>query len=79
MLRPARLFRNRAGLPAMYETVEDLKVPLKMPHEERFHNFINHLRGEEDLCVTTHQALVVQNILDAIAESDRTGKEVRLG
>ncbi|HEY0257920.1 MAG TPA: Gfo/Idh/MocA family oxidoreductase, partial [Candidatus Methylacidiphilales bacterium] len=77
-LRPAKLFRNRPGLPAMYETVEELKVPLKMPHEERFHNFINHLRGEEELCVTSHQALVVQQILDGIAESSRTGKEVRL-
>jgi len=77
-LRPARLFRNRAGLPAMYEVVEELVLPLKMPHEDRFHNFINYLRGEEDLCVPTQQALVVQKILDGIAESNRTGKEVRL-
>jgi predicted dehydrogenase len=53
-------------------------VALKMPHQERFHNFINHLRGEEELCVTTQQALVVQKILDAIGESSRSGKEVRL-
>ena len=77
-LRPARLFRARPGLPAMYEVVDELKVPLKMPHQERFHNFINHLRGQEELCVTSHQALVVQKILDGIAESNRTGKEVRL-
>lgn len=77
-LRPAKLFRGSAGLPATYEIVDDLKVALKMPHQERFHNFINHLRGEEELCVTTQQALVVQKILDAIAESSRTGKEVRL-
>jgi predicted dehydrogenase len=77
-LRPARLYRGSAGLPATYEIVDDFKMSLKMPHQERFHNFINHLRGEEELCVTTHQALVVQKILDAIAESNRTGKEVRL-
>jgi predicted dehydrogenase len=77
-LRPARLFRNGAGLSAKYEIVDDPKVALKMPHQERFHNFINHLRGEEELCVSTHQALVVQKILDAIAESNRTGREVRL-
>jgi predicted dehydrogenase len=77
-MRPAKLFRGSAALPSTYEIVDDLKVALKMPHQERFHNFINHLRGEEELCVTTHQALVVQRILDAIAESNRTGKEVRL-
>jgi predicted dehydrogenase len=77
-VRPARLYRGSAGLPGNFETVEDPKVPLKMPHQERFHNFINHLRGEEELCVTPHQALVVQKILDAIAESSRTGQEVRL-
>jgi predicted dehydrogenase len=77
-LRPAKLFRGSAGLPATYEIVDELKMSLKMPHQERFHNFINYLRGEEELCVTTHQALVVQKILDAIAESNRTGKEVRL-
>ena len=77
-LRPAKLFRGSAGLPATYEIVDELKIALKMPHQERFHNFINYLRGEEELCVTAHQALVVQRILDAIAESNRTGKEVRL-
>ncbi len=76
-LRPARLFRG-GTFPTAYEVVDDLKMNLSMPHQERFHNFINHLRGEEELCVTTHQALVVQKILDAIAESNLTGKEVRL-
>lgn len=78
MVRPARLFRASAGLPATYEIVDELKMNLKMPHQERFHNFINHLRGEEELCVSTQQSLVIQKILDGIAESNRTGKEVRL-
>lgn len=77
-VRPARLFRGSAALPATYEIVDELKVTLKMPHQDRFHNLINHLRGEEELCVSTHQALVVQKILDGIAESSRTGKEVLL-
>jgi predicted dehydrogenase len=76
-LRPAKLFRG-GTFPAPYEVVDDLKMTLKMPHQERFHNFINHLRGEEELCVTPEQALTVQKILDAIAESNSTGKEVRL-
>jgi predicted dehydrogenase len=77
-LRPARIFRGSAALPSTYEIVDELKMNLKMPHQERFHNFVNYLLGEEELCVTTHQALVVQKILDAIAESSRTGREVRL-
>jgi predicted dehydrogenase len=77
-LRPARLFRGSTGQPATYEIADELKVALKMPHQDRFHNFINHLRGEEELCVSTQQALVVQKILDGIAESNRTAKEVRL-
>ncbi len=67
-VRPARLYRGSAGLPATYEIVDELKIALKMPHEDRFHNFINHLLGQEELCVTSQQALVVQKILDAIAE-----------
>lgn len=77
-LRPARLFRAGTASPASYEIIDEIDVPLKMPHQERFHNFINHLRGEEELCVTLEQALVVQKILDGIAESSRTGKEVRI-
>lgn len=77
-LRPARLFKAGTGSPVAYEIADQINVPLKMPHQERFHNFINHLRGEEELCVTPGQALTVQRILDGIAESNRTGKEVRL-
>ena len=77
-LRPAKVFRYGKSPGANYEIVDDVKATLKMPHQERFHNFINHLLGQEELCVTTHQALTVQRILDGIAESNRTGKEVRL-
>jgi predicted dehydrogenase len=77
-LRPARLFRAVKGEPGGYETLDQLDVPLMMPHQDRLHNFVNHLRGEEELCVTSDQALAVQKILDGIAESNRTGNEVKI-
>jgi len=77
-LRPARVFKSGTAVPPAYEVLDQFDAPLKMPHLDRFHNFINYLRGEEELCVTPAQALVVQKILDAIAESNRTGREVRL-
>ena len=77
-VRPARLYRASTATPGSYEIVDEIKMDLKMPHQERFHNFINHLLGTEELCVTMQQALVVQKILDAIAESSRTGKEARV-
>jgi predicted dehydrogenase len=77
-LRPARLFRAGTGSHSDYEIIDHINVPLKMPHQDRLHNFVNHLRGEEELCVTPQQALVVQKILDGIAESNRTRREVRL-
>lgn len=53
-------------------------MDVRYPHCDRFHNFINHLLGKEELCVTLDQAVAVQKILDAIAVSASTGKEVRL-
>jgi predicted dehydrogenase len=81
-LRPAKYFRFAQvgnNKPVGYDVVEDLDAPLAMPHADRFHNFANHLLGKEELVVTTDQALTVQKILDAIAESSRLGKEVRIG
>jgi predicted dehydrogenase len=77
-LLPARIFRAGQGAPSTYEIIDQVNAPLKYPHQDRFHNFVNHLRGEEELCVTPEQALVVQKILDGIAESNRTGREVRI-
>lgn len=77
-LRPARIFRAGTSPLASYEVIDDVKAPMAFPHQDRFHNFINALRGEEKLCAPAEQALVVQKILDGIAESSRTGKEVRL-
>lgn len=72
-----KVFRHAPELGAHY-TVEKVNAPLAFPHKERFHNFINHLLGTEPLCVTMEQALVVQRILDALAESARTGGSVSL-
>lgn len=61
-----------------YHFVQELQTPIRYPHADRFHNFINHLLDGEELCVPIEQALIVQRILDAIAESATTGREVRL-
>lgn len=68
---------HRDPVNGEYHTVQDLRPQLRFPHADRFHNFINHLLDGEELCVPLDQALVVQQILDALAESSRTGREVR--
>ncbi len=72
-----RLFRPQAD-GASYVTEDELSPKIRYPHRDRFHNFINHLTEGEELCVKLEEALVVQKILDGIAESARTGHEVRL-
>lgn len=64
--------------PGVYETRTLASTPLPYPHQNRLHNFIGALLGTEALCVTPHQALQVQRALDAIYESSRLGREVRL-
>lgn len=61
-----------------YLIVQNLRSQVKYPHNDRFHNFINHILDGEELCVPLEQALTVQRILDGIAESSVTGREVRL-
>ena len=73
---PAKLFKY--GEAAREYTVIENPAAEPPYTTDRFHNFINHIRGEEELCVKPSEALVVQRILDAIAESSATGKEVRL-
>lgn len=72
---PCQLFRqnNETG---EYETVTDFDVKIPFPHGDRFHNMINHLLGREPLSTSHEEALAVQKILDAIAESTLSGKEV---
>lgn len=72
-----KVFRHDHSLGAHY-MIQNSKRAIPFPHKERFHNFINHLHGTEELCVTMDQALVVQRILDALAESAATGKAINL-
>jgi len=60
-----------------YIIVQGPIIPIRYPHGNRFHNFINHLTAGEELCVTIDQALGVQRILDALNSSAASGKEVR--
>lgn len=72
-----KIYRYDQHLGAHY-TINEPKAKIDFPHKDRFHNFINHLRGEEPLCVTMEQALCVQRILDAFALSAKTGDSVRV-
>lgn len=72
-----KLYRRDDAAKA-HVTVDDPPAPGALERPDRFHNMINHILGKEDLCVTLEQALVVQRILDALAESARTGDSVRV-
>lgn len=75
-LNPAMLYCNgEAG--SDYSVIQKLSTEIEYDHCDRFANFINHLRGEEALCVSIEEALVVQKILDGIAASCGSGREVR--
>ncbi|MDQ8202317.1 Gfo/Idh/MocA family oxidoreductase [Pelagicoccus sp. SDUM812003] len=74
---PAKLYK-RDPLDADYRTIENIAAKPGLPHCDRFHNFINHLFEDEPLIVSGEQALAVQRILDAIAESCRSGKSIDL-
>lgn len=60
----------------VFETRSDFDLPIEFPHCDRFHNLVNHVRGLEPLATTTREALAVQRILDAIAESSTTHREI---
>lgn len=76
-LYPAKVYHSDP-FNADYEVIENVKAKVPFLHCDRFHNFTNHLLGTEELCVDPQEALVVQRVLDAVAESCATGKEVRL-
>jgi predicted dehydrogenase len=61
-----------------YEVVEPQGVKIPYPHGDRFHNWIDAILGQDEAAVKPSQALAVQRILDAIYESSKSGKEVRL-
>lgn len=75
-LYPAKVFRDDPLRD--YDVIDNVKADIAYPHCDRFHNFINAVLGKEQPCCTLEQALVVQQILDGIYESCRTGREVRI-
>ena len=53
-------------------------MDIAYPHGDRFVNFVKAILGEEKPCVTMEQALAVQKTLDAVYQSAKEGREVRL-
>lgn len=76
-LYPAKVYK-RDSLDAEYRVIEKVAGEPDLPHCDKLHNFINHLLDGEQLLVTPEQALTIQRILDAVAESCKTGKSVDL-
>ncbi|MGJ3243880.1 MAG: Gfo/Idh/MocA family protein [Opitutales bacterium] len=75
---PGPLLFRADPLRADYDVIENVQADAAFPHGDRFHNFINHILDREPLAATPQQSLVIQRILDAVNESCRTGREVRL-
>ena len=76
-MMPLKLFRfgKRKG---EYEVIEPQGLPLRYPHGDRFHNWLDAIVGDDTLEVKPEQALAIQKILDAIYLSSKSGKEVRI-
>lgn len=70
------LARSQAGRDS-YETVTPSFASLPYP-EERLHHFVDCVLDRKKPMVAPEQSLAVQKILDAIYESSRSGREVRL-
>lgn len=80
---PTRIYRRSESLalknagPSTYEVVTPQLTAL--PHtEDRLHHFIDCALDAKETLVRPAQSLAVQKIIDAIYESARTGREVRL-
>lgn len=61
-----------------YEVVEPQGVKIPCPHGSRQKNWLDAILGNAKPMVTLKEALVVQQILDAIYQSSKSGKEVKL-
>jgi predicted dehydrogenase len=71
---PPRVYRAVKG---GYETTSLNPAPVFVP-ENRMVHFVDYVLGEAEPYVSLEQSLAVQKILDAIYESSRTGREVRI-
>lgn len=76
-LVPLKLFRP-AREKGEYEVVMPQNVTIPHPYENRQANWLDAIAGKDKPLCTVEQALVVQRILDAIYQSSKTGREVRL-
>lgn len=74
---PLRIFQF-AKRKREYQITELKPGPLRYPHANRFHNWLDAIAGKDELEVQPEQALTVQKILDAIYRSAATGREVRI-
>lgn len=76
-LYPGEVFTFDTAAKALVN-MADLQVEIQYPHCDRFVNFVRAILGQEKPCVTTEQALAVQKTLDAVYQSAKEGREVRL-
>jgi predicted dehydrogenase len=76
-LYPGEVFTFDAKAKALVN-MADLKVDLPYPHCDRFVNLVRSVLGQEKPCVTMDQVLAVQKTLDAVYQSAKEGREVRL-
>ncbi len=76
-LLPAEIYRRDEELSAPVD-VTRLGVEVPYPHCSKYVNFVRALQDLEQPCVTAHQALTVQRIIDAAYQSAESGREVVL-
>ncbi len=77
-LAPLKLFRNAKRQKGEYEVVTPQNVKLPHRYTSRQANWLDAIRGKDQLLCTLDQALKVQQILDAVYASSASGREVRL-
>lgn len=74
---PAKAFKLNAKT-GEYAVVDGHRDPLPYPHCDRMVNWIDAIVGAAKIECTLDQSLAVQKIIDAIYQSSKTGREVRI-
>lgn len=75
---PPRLCRFSASSPGDYEVIDVQNAELKYPACDRHVNWLDAILDNDELECKPEQSLVVQKTIDAIYESSKTGREVRI-
>lgn len=73
----ARIYRS-GRKKGEYEVVEPQNVAIPLPHANRQMNWIDAILKQAKPLCTLQQALLIQQILDAVYKSSQTGREVRI-